>query len=224
MVACPIPNDGGRPHLTLVTPFQTLQDVQELQGQVQAISQTVGMLGRLLNVDFSIVECQTAQNAYSSIMGSLEGAWQSYAGFTVNGEDVTDATTILPLLQSYLQLIPQRAYLSPSNWNDVAAIIDQWANSVLTGQALFNEVIEFGQFLLGAGQYDDSAIVTCAQAAFNKWQTAGAVSPYDDRQYYGSISAWLLGLITLQVQSGFILQQANLWMCVRGGNSPPVPT
>lgn len=189
---------------------QILNDVQQIQTQVQSVSQQMGNLQELMLEQFALTDCLVAQNQYSTYMGSLDKAWIDYAGFTPSGLQAETDSTILPMVQRYASYLQTGQPLSPAQQQELT-YIDKWADKTLSSNGLYPQILTFGSFIRGSGSFQSQPIALCARAAYLQWTQSNQMSPVDDRQYYGPLFDWLVGLITLQVQALQILQQANLW-------------
>ena len=203
------PASDARLMNTFIHLTQTLQVVQNLQTDIQGVSQQISNLLQMLSAEIQTAACISSEDALTNNLNQLSAAWINYAGFTPSGEDVQDASTILNILDFNLQLVPQYGYQAPFQQVDV---INTWAATVLDQQALFTDILNFGTILMGSDSLEGGVIANCALAVWEDWQLAEQISAVDDRQYWGPVSDWLLSLQVLQAQANHMIQQANLWM------------
>ena len=163
----------------------------------------------MLTAEIQTVDCLTSQAALANNLDQLSGAWINYAGFTPSGENAEDASTILNILNSNLQLVTEYGY--KANFQQVG-IVTAWAESILDQQALYTAVLEFGVTLIGSESLEGGVISQCALAVWEEWQLADQISSVDDRQFWGPMTNWLLSMQVLQAQGNQMIQEANLWM------------
>ena len=64
---------------------QTLQVVENLQNDIQGVSQQISNLLQMITAEIQAVACLTSQNALSNNLDQLSEAWINYAGFTPAG-------------------------------------------------------------------------------------------------------------------------------------------